>query len=61
MEAININDYLTKTSCIGTVENVDTRKVVVSVENARYLSGEESACQCRDMVSIPGSGRSPGK
>ena len=34
---------------------------VVSVQNARYLSGEESACQCRDMVSIPGSGRSPGK
>ena len=24
------------------------------------LSGKESACQCRDMGLIPGSGRSPG-
>jgi len=25
----------------------------------RWLSGKESACQARDMGSIPGSGRSP--
>ena len=27
----------------------------------RWLSGEESTCQCRRRVSIPGSGRSPGE
>ena len=25
----------------------------------RWLSGKESTCQCRDMGSIPGLGRSP--
>ena len=26
-----------------------------------WLSGKEFACQCRDVCSIPGSGRSPGE
>ena len=29
----NINNCLSDTNCIGIVENVDTRKVVVGVEN----------------------------
>lgn len=51
MEAININDYLTKTSCIGTVENVDTRKVVVSVENEAVLN----TLKINDIVILAGS------
>ena len=34
----NINEYLTDASCIGVVENVDTRKVVVGVENEAVLN-----------------------
>ncbi len=38
MTQININECLTDTNCIGTVENVDTRKVVVGVENEAVLN-----------------------
>ena len=34
----NINEYLIDTNCIGIVENVDTRKVVVQVENESVLN-----------------------
>ena len=34
----NINECLTDANCIGTVENVDTRKVVVGVENEAVLN-----------------------
>lgn len=34
----NINDCLADTNCIGMVENVDTRKVVVGVENEGVLN-----------------------
>ena len=33
MVASNINEYLSDANCIGIVENVDTRKIIVGAEN----------------------------
>ncbi len=38
MNSKNINDCLQSACCIGTVENVDTRKIVVSVTNEDVLN-----------------------
>lgn len=43
----NINDCLADTNCIGMVENVDTRKVVVGVENEgvlKYIKNQRYCC-----------------
>lgn len=47
----NINDYLGQENCIGTVESVDTRKVVVSVGNEEVLN----ALKINDIVILAGS------
>ena len=47
----NINECLTDTNCIGTVENVDTRKVVVGVENEAVLN----TLKINDIVILAGS------
>jgi Predicted ATPase len=47
----NINEYLTDASCIGVVENVDTRKVVVGVENEAVLN----TLKINDIVILSGS------
>ena len=47
----NINDCLADTNCIGTVENVDTRKVVVGVENEGVLN----TLKINDIVVLGGS------
>ena len=47
----NINEYLTETNCIGIVENVDTRKVVVGVENEAVLN----TLKINDIVILTGS------
>lgn len=47
----NINDCLLPAHCIGTVENVDTRKVVVSVENEAVLN----ILKINDIVVLAGS------
>ena len=47
----NINDCLADTNCIGTVENVDTRKVVVGVENEGVLN----TLKINDIVVFGGS------
>ena len=51
MTQININECLTDTNCIGTVENVDTRKVVVGVENEAVLN----TLKINDIVILAGS------
>ena len=38
MDTQNINECLVQTHCIGTVESVDTRKVIVNVENESVLN-----------------------
>lgn len=47
----NINACLTATNCIGIVENVDTRKVVVGVENETVLN----TLKINDIVILSGS------
>ena len=47
----NINDYLLDANCIGIVENVDTRKVVVSVEHEEALN----TLKINDIVILGGS------
>ena len=47
----NINECLTDANCIGTVENVDTRKVVVGVENEAVLN----TLKINDIVILAGS------
>ena len=37
MEEKNINMYLEDVNCIGVVENVDTRKIVVGGEKGRSI------------------------
>ncbi len=51
MELNNINECLTTVSCIGKVENVDTRKIVVSVENESVLN----TLKINDIVILVGS------
>lgn len=51
MAAKDINKFLLAANCIGTVENVDTRKVVVSVENESVLN----ALKINDIVILAGS------
>ena len=38
MVASNINEYLSDANCIGIVENVDTRKIIVGAENEEVLN-----------------------
>ncbi len=47
----NINDCLPDTNCIGIVENVDTRKVVVGVDNEGVLN----TLKINDIVVLSGS------
>ncbi|MEE1082119.1 MAG: DUF87 domain-containing protein [Paludibacteraceae bacterium] len=47
----NINNCLSDTNCIGIVENVDTRKVVVGVENEEVLN----TLKINDIVVLGGS------
>ncbi len=47
----NINECLTDINCIGIVENVDTRKIVVSVENEAVLN----TLKINDIVILAGS------
>lgn len=47
----NINDCLLSANCIGKVENVDTRKIVVSVENEAVLN----VLKINDIVILAGS------
>lgn len=47
----NINECLRPEQCIGTVEHVDTRKVVVSVENEAVLN----VLKINDIVVLAGS------
>ena len=49
--ANNINECLLDVNCIGTVENVDTRKVVVGVENEAVLN----TLKINDIVILAGS------
>lgn len=51
MENTNINLYLKDVNCIGIVENVDTRKVVVSVDNEAMLN----TLKINDIVILTGS------
>lgn len=51
MSENNINECLVDTNCIGIVENVDTRKVVVSVENEAALN----SLKINDIVILAGS------
>lgn len=51
MEVNNINEYMQPINCIGFVENVDTRKVVVSVENEAVLN----TLKINDIVILSGS------
>ena len=49
--AENINEYLEEECCIGLVENVDTRKVVVGVEDESTLN----SLKINDIVILSGS------
>lgn len=49
----NINECLAEANCIGIVENVDTRKVVVGVENEAVLN----TLKINDIVILAGSNR----
>ena len=41
----NINDCLADTNCIGMVENVDTRKVVVGGgRSTKYIKNQRYCC-----------------
>lgn len=51
MEDTNINLYLKDVNCIGVVENVDTRKVVVGVENEAMLN----TLKINDIAILMGS------
>lgn len=51
MSGSNINECLADTYCIGIVENVDTRKVVVGVENEGVLN----ILKINDIVILGGS------
>ncbi len=51
MELQNINDCLQPICCIGTVENVDTRKIVVSVKNEDVLN----VLKINDIVILSGN------
>lgn len=51
METKNMNDYLSPELCIGTVESVDTRKIVVSVENEDVLN----LLKINDIAVLAGS------
>lgn len=51
MAGNNINQYLTDINCIGIVENVDTRKVVISVENEEVLN----TLKINDITILRGS------
>lgn len=51
MKTNNINDCLLQVNCIGTVENVDTRKVVVSVDNEAVLN----VLKINDIVILAGN------
>lgn len=51
MTGKNINDYLKSSSCIGRVENVDTRKVIVGVEHESVLN----TLKINDIVVLAGS------
>lgn len=51
MSSDNINECLLQTYCIGTVENVDTRKVIVNVENESVLN----TLKINDIVILAGS------
>ena len=48
--AENINECLEDANCIGIVENVDTRKVVVGVENEGVLN----TLKINDIVVLAG-------
>lgn len=47
----NINVYLTDINCIGIVENVDTRKIVVGVKNESVIN----TLKINDIVILAGS------
>lgn len=51
MDSKNINNYLDDASCIGVVENVDTRKVIVGVENETVLN----TLKINDIVILSGN------
>ena len=51
MRENNINECLADTNRIGVVENVDTRKVVVSVENEAVLN----TLKINDIIILAGS------
>ncbi len=51
MEKKNINDYLNDDVCIGLVENVDTQKIMVSVEKEEILN----SLKINDIVILSGS------
>lgn len=51
MSSDNINECLLQTYCIGTVENVDTSKVIVNVENESVLN----TLKINDIVILAGS------
>lgn len=51
MDIKNINDCLVQVHCIGTVESVDTRKVIVSVENESVLN----TLKINDIVILDGN------
>lgn len=51
MESKNINDYLSSSLCIGTVESVDTRKIIVNVENEEVLN----LLKINDIAVLAGS------
>ena len=51
MVASNINEYLSDANCIGIVENVDTRKIIVGAENEEVLN----TLKINDIVILSGS------
>lgn len=51
MEANNINECLSEANCIGFVENVDTRKIVVTVESESVLN----TLKINDIAVLTGS------
>lgn len=51
MQTNNINECLSEADCIGIVENVDTRKVVVNVERESILN----TLKINDIVILAGS------
>lgn len=51
MDTQNINECLVQTHCIGTVESVDTRKVIVNVENESVLN----VLKINDIVILDGN------